>query len=124
MSFSVPTFNLATNIWHAPIIPPAAPSLMVTANLQYARHDKVEIFNGQDGSIMYLLVPKLTDIRGLWEGIESDVIECPAGSSRFYYILQVDDVGKGFPNEYRIAIMEQVTDPFGAFGIPFPIPLP
>ena len=124
MSFAVPTFNLLTNIWHSTTNPPAAPSLVVDANLQYARHDKVEIFNGQAGSVMYLLTPKLTDIRGVWEGIPSDIVECPAGTSRFYFVLQVDDVGKGFPNEYRIAIMEQITDTLGQFGIPFPVPLP
>jgi hypothetical protein len=54
---------------------------------------------------MELLVPKLTDIRMGDPVNSSDLVECPAASHRLYHVFYVDDVGKGFANEFRFVIM-------------------
>lgn len=126
MSYNIPTFNLTCNVWHAGTQPPAAPSATFNCNLQFALKAKVDIANlpTTPASLMYLLLPKSTDIRGKWGAANGDVVECPAGTHRFYSVQLVDDVGKGFSNEYRVAGMVQVTNPAAAFGIAFPVPLP
>jgi len=66
-----------------------------------------------------LLVAALTDLRDHFStpGTHGDSIEVPAGSGRKYYCYIVDDVGKGFPNEHRYAILlkTQFIQP-----VPFP----
>jgi hypothetical protein len=72
-----------------------------------------------------LLLPLLTDVRGTWNGVVGDLIEVPAGSKRFYAVVGVHDVGKGFPNEYRLALISYSV--FGnttLVGGPFPAPVP
>jgi hypothetical protein len=68
-----------------------------------------------------LLLPAGTDIRdwACWDGLamdQPDVVEAPRGTGRYYTVIQVDDVAKGFPNEYRVA--------FIAKGAYWPIPIP
>jgi len=87
------------------------------------------------GRFLTLLVPKLTDIRppGLSSGtnVWGDLVEVPAGSSRWYMVIQVDDVGKGFPNEHRFAYllplfnstMIGLVQNAGAPN-PWPVPIP
>jgi hypothetical protein len=52
---------------------------------------------------MSLLLPKGTDIRGPQDSVAADNVEVPAFSGRWYRVVAVDDVGKGFSNEYRNA---------------------
>jgi hypothetical protein len=66
----------------------------------------------------FLVVPKLTDLRGGAAGGTNDVVECPSGSKRFYLCVWADDVAKGFPNEYRIGLLVQSQTP------PWPVPYP
>jgi len=66
---------------------------------------------------MYLLVPKLTDMRGRFEtGGNQQYCEVPFLSGRFYLVEQVDDSGKGFINEHRVCMIIQ----FQAFPVPIP----
>jgi hypothetical protein len=67
---------------------------------------------------MFLLLPPGTDIRSGVLGTADDV-EVPAGSGRFYEVEFVDDVGKGFANEYRVALLIQTTA-WGAWPLPYP----
>jgi hypothetical protein len=72
-----------------------------------------------------VLFPKLTDIRAIWNGVGTDIIELPAGSKRFYSVIHVDDVGKGFSNEYRLALAFYDENGNGTLaGGPFPAPVP
>jgi hypothetical protein len=48
-----------------------------------------------------------------------DLVEVPAGTGRFYRVQWVDDLGKGFDNEHRFALLLQ-TNTFS----PWPIPMP
>jgi hypothetical protein len=63
-------------------------------------------------------LPKLTDVRGTnGFGGGADIVEVPSLSGRFYQVRAVEDIGKGFDNEYRQALIEQE-----ALAVPFPIP--
>jgi hypothetical protein len=70
---------------------------------------------------MVLLLPKGTDVRDELNATGRDGVECPAGSGRFYEVIFVDDIGKGFPNEHRGATMEKTFGP-GPTEWPTPIP--
>jgi hypothetical protein len=65
---------------------------------------------------MYLLVPAGTDLRDNHNLTGSDVVVVPAGSGRGYFVDQVDDLGKGFANEHRFALLSKA----GAWPTPIP----
>ena len=126
--FHIPHFNLNANVWRfldglvtSPPLPP--PDFTTVCNLQFGRK-----FADGYGGEMWLLVPALTDIREYnlsGGGTALDVVEVPAGSGRFYIISSIDDVGKGFANEYRVGIMEKAMyfwSPIAAWDWPIPIP--
>lgn len=142
MPFILPTFMVDVNIWNNALVS-GAPTIQTKGNLSPGRRVNVVstplLTNAQInaavgvGYYMELLLPKLTDVRGLQNnGVES-VVECPAGSARFYLVVWVDDVGKGFANEHRMALLAQcnftmvtatvLTATFGAIP-PWPSPLP
>jgi len=118
MSFSLPEFNLPVNVWTYPVLPPAAPTVMAMGNLAWGRR----IMPATGGTELYgmvaitLLLPAGTDIRGQAQSGHPDRAEVPAGSGRFYTVQYVDDVGKGFANEHRAALLT----PIAAWPIPYP----
>lgn len=122
----VPNFNLTCNIWTRTLPPPGnAPRLTSPCNLQYSKKltTKGDNVTGARNMSMWLLLPAMTDVRGpLTEVafIASDYVECPAGSSRWYQVVAVDDVSKGFASEYRCALIEQIQS--GALVWPVPMP--
>ena len=131
MPFVVPAMPLMANVWRSLGTGKnyAAPDLTVPCNLSPGSRDaRIPFATG--GVILvpdydYLLVPALTDIRASWNGNFNDLVECPAGSKRFYWVSMVADVGKGFPNEYRRAILFfQATGNSTLTGGPFPVPTP
>lgn len=63
-----------------------------------------------------LLLPPLTDIQDCFNAGGPDTVEAPAGSGRFYLVDMVDDLGKGFANEHRFALMEKT----GTWPSPIP----
>lgn len=65
---------------------------------------------------MFLLLPKGTDIRSTVCGVAPDVVEVPAGTGRYYSVEMVDDVARGFANEYRFAMVLQLKN--------WPAPIP
>lgn len=125
MAFRVPNFNLVVNIWRRNGVAGvyALPDVVTAGNLSHGRRVMVSAFAGN--SPMELLLPKLTDIRAVWNAVVYDVVEVPAGSQRFYQVTHVDDVAKGFANEYRLATI--VYEPNGnpLIGVnSAPVPLP
>jgi hypothetical protein len=60
---------------------------------------------------MVLLLPPLTDIRGPLSSTGADGVIVPSGSGRKYTVAFVDDIGKGFSNEHRAAILQQIAQP-------------
>jgi hypothetical protein len=131
MSFNVPTFNLSCNLFDG-ATPLTVPRLTVVCNLALGRRIGWYIDGAPSGSFSQgltpaLLLPALTDVRSGATGGPEDMVEVPAGSSRFYTVTCVDDVGKGFPNEYRIASISQIWSigPWVALGVPnWPVPIP
>lgn len=117
-TYTLPTFNLSVNIWRfASITPPvitAPPDVVTVGNLNPGKRVYGQV---AEGFPMYLLLPKLTDVRWSGQGGNQDWIEVPAGSGRWYETIFVDDVGKGFPNEHRLAIIIQVD-------ATWPLPMP
>ena len=120
MGFRVPTFNLVCNVWSRADVP-AGPVDIGTlpapriADLACQLRNWGKLSTGQDELNYWifgseLLVEAGTDLRDnfSWDGVainKPDFVEVPAGSGRGYTIVQVDDVAKGFPNEYRVAII-------------------
>lgn len=118
MAFNAPTMNLAVNIWHGQPVPPAGPPNVVTVgNLRplYTGNVVVQMLAASVRYCSTLALPKGTDVRprgGLTDGFHTaDVLEVPAASGRYYICEEVEDVGKGFANEYRGAIIRQIVSP-------------
>lgn len=116
MAFSVPVMPLLCNITqpdfpNSPGIPTPPYRLVdVPCNLAWGRRTNSASSGGTGSpgtpiSCIDLLLPKLTDIRGPQDDTSADVVECPAGSGRWYFVVAVDDVAKGFSNEYRLAVL-------------------
>lgn len=125
VSFRVPKFPLTCRVWHnvtgPPFPPPLVPALTPPCQLRTTPGPKLA-GSPVEGSVLntLLLVPAKTDLRGYTDTTVGDLVECPVGTGRFYQVLAVEDVAKGFPNEYRLATVQQKTHFAG--GWPFPTP--
>lgn len=121
MPFNLPTFNLDVNIWRNASGPPAAPDVTVKGNLAWGRRvsSNQGIEDPQGEPFMTLLLPPGTDIRSSRTASGFDWVEAPAGTGRLYKTLGVDDIGKGFSNEHRAAILV-ATSNFGVWPSPIP----
>jgi hypothetical protein len=146
--YRIPTMNLLANIWRATNVitnPPDVASVKCCLmwdkrvhvpgfTLIYSPEPGIAIQNFQASlGVMTLGLPALTDIRrndgptGQWTG---DLVEVPAESGRYYVVEGVDDVAKGFSNEYRAASIVPATDqllaalqnPWEATAWPTPYP--
>ena len=111
----LPTFNLTCNVWFGQginAVPMGGPDLAGVA-CQLSPGERVSVGEvAGPGIYMWLMVPPRTNIAGDPRSLLSpngDLIECPAGSGRYYHLKFVDDVGKGFPNEYRFGLMVHGT---------------
>ena len=131
MSYKVPNFNLTASIWRVNGTGGAyaAPDVTTLANLSPGR--RIMIASPQttaaqkEAIVDEALLPALTDVRATWNALGPDLMEIPAGSKRFYEVVGVHDVGKGFPNEYRLAlIVFNVNGNLSLGGGPFPVPTP
>lgn len=120
MTYRIPDMALSVNVWHGGGGPPSPPDLSVLGNLSIGR--RVFATTGipndvtPDTVVVKLLIPALTDIRDAYCSTGADTVEVPAGSGRLYTVKQVDDVGKGYVNEYRFAIISKIS--------PWPTPIP
>lgn len=108
MAFTLPTFNLTCNIFTYDGTDITL-RLDSPCNLAYGKRTLVPATtsnpdeNSSALTQMELLLPAGTDIRDASCDGWPDVVECPAGSGRFYFAFGVDDAGKGFDNEHRVA---------------------
>jgi len=121
VAFTVPTFNLVVNVWRQGNAPPAVPDAFFVCNLAWGR--RVSSPQGLAGSanepLLTLLLPAGSDIRGP-QCVDPDTcVEVPAGSGRIYAVVGLDDIGKGFANEHRAAVL-QWTILFGFWPSPIP----
>ena len=149
MAFRIPTFGLNVNLWRAGTGATNPPDLVFTGNLSPGKRSMMvsTLVTGAGAGFaptsalfdyqlfMELLCPRVTDIRAGDPGNAAfpDLVECPAGSGRYYLVVWVDDVAKGFSNEYRIALIVHYTKTLAAtvawanvYGAPnyWPLPTP
>lgn len=128
MAFSVPSFPLLANISQPDSLgdlrAPTPPfrEVDVPCNLAWGRRVNTMStggtgFSGVPVNCIDLLLPKLTDVRGPQDSVGPDLAEVPAGSGRWYQVTCVDDVAKGFTNEYRIAVLFALV---GQWTAPYP----
>jgi hypothetical protein len=132
MAFNVPEFPLLCNIWAGPNPPVGAPRLSAACNLGMGRRS-MPMAEGMDQfnlthMLAQLLLPAGTDIRDLScsPATSGDIVEVPAGTGRYYVVVSVDDLGKGFPNEHRFALLAKACSAtFASFaGVDWPTPIP
>lgn len=132
MAFTVPDFPLPVDIYTGPWVGKA---LRVSTFGNLAPGRRVSNFqvawDGGNNVIpmdSILLLPKLTDIRAWFQvGAQSDIVEVPAGSGRWYSVVGVEDFGKGFANEHRWAMISQIAQFLNATSYPglfWPTPIP
>jgi hypothetical protein len=134
MSFAPPTFNLLCNIYNGPWLTKTLRIGDSPCNLalgkreqQYFQYDGYVVPTEGASIPMGLLLPALTDVRDGYQGWPNDIIEVPSGSNRWYQLTSYDDVGKGFPNEYRfVQIMKigNVINNVEFAGLFWPTPAP
>jgi len=134
MAYTIPNFNLVGDLWRF-VLP-----LDFDTKVHVGEIDcQLRAFGGHPSLVggnlntasggpygIELLCPAGTDIRDkACEGGVPDLIEVPIGSERWYYVFVVDDVAKGFDNEYRFAILGKIQAAFGVANAPeWPAPIP
>jgi hypothetical protein len=131
MAFTLPDFNLTCDVYTGPWIGKVY-RFSVLGNLAWGRRVTPAAFGNfhndpQTCEQMTLLLPALTDIRYRANAPTNDILEIPSGSGRWYAAIAVDDLGKGFPNEHRGAVVMPVyeaTDPAFFPGLFWPVPIP
>lgn len=118
--YHIPRFPLQVALWHdIPAPPVGSPDLVFNGQLRWLNRGALTIVSfGIPGDFLTraLYVPKGTDIRPSISALRPDQVEVPRGSRRFYAVADVDDIAKGFPNEFRCAVLIQNVVP--------PVPLP
>lgn len=128
--FTTPDFNLLANVWSAELNaspadwpfagPTRAADFQTDAQLYIQQRVSLGSYaipfrsSGNQVSVsaarIDLRVPLGTSIRyplpNNLDGSSSfDVVECPAGSGSFYFVIFAIDVHLGFPNAYRMAVL-------------------
>lgn len=121
MAFSVPAMPLPVNVWRQGAALTDPPAVTTVGNLAWGRRVAAPASGGTSGlGVVFtaetLLLPPLVDVRDGSCPSGPDVVEVPAGSGRFYDVATVDDIGKGFANEHRAAVLTKHG--------PWPQPIP
>jgi len=135
MPFSIPDFNLTCDVYAGPYDTRALRLSAVPCNLALGRRVVVDFHDptgfGFGAGTASLLLPAGTDVRDAAQlaggGPPYDIIEVVPGSGRWYVVNSVDDVGKGFPNEYRFAFLAKLSSNSGlanTTGLFWPVPMP
>lgn len=114
-------FNLSAGIWRGTdAFPVLVPDVRSTAALFPWPYASLV----SSGPLEAIALPAGTDVRDTFSaGGSADFIECPIGSGRWYQVLWFDDVRKGLPGEYRVAVMQK-TGNQNSGGSPWPAPAP
>lgn len=130
MAFSLPAFNLTVDIYSGPWLTRVL-RVSSLGNLAFGRRTNIQ-FGSEElaypvrATEVLLLLPPLTDIRSSLTSGQADMVECPSGSGRWYQVLAVEDIGKGFPNEHRAASLFQASfyvDNTAFAGLFWPVPM-
>lgn len=131
MAFTLPTFNLLCNIYTGPWVTKVLRIANQPCNLALGRRiSALPVEIGPDtsaGLTPTLLLPALVDIRDLGCASGYDLVEVPQGTGRWYFVMVVDDIGKGFANEHRYAQLQKAVDRNSTVDFPgavWPTPIP
>jgi len=129
MAFNLPTFNLLCDIYTPPWLTKVFRA-QVSGNLAFGRRGNFNFLDYAEDTALQgyasLLLPPGTDVRAYPTYPSADVIEIPSGSGRWYRVMWVEDIGKGFDNEHRSAAVAQISstlDPTLYAGLSWPIPM-
>ena len=129
MAFTVPEFPLLCNVFNGPWLTKSLRTSNVPCNLGLGKRTLFfagDYIPGGSQVTSQLLLPPLTDVRSQLLAANEDVLEIPQGSSRWYLVAGVEDIGKGFPNEHRVAMVvqfSQLFDPTTYAGAVWPVPM-
>lgn len=132
MAFVLPTFNLNVDVYTGPWSGKVFRA-QVAGNLAFGRRvygqPFVDLPVGQSwqGSASILLLPPGTDVRSGLLVANPDILEIPSGTGRWYVVYVVEDIGKGFSNEHRAALVGQISAllvPSQYPGLAWPVPMP
>jgi hypothetical protein len=134
MAFILPAFNLTCNLYTGPwltkVLRASPPCNLAWGRRVNPNQILGSTFPGFDfQQAMSLLLPAGTDVRDASQSdpIVYDIVEVPAASGRFYGVFVVDDIGKGFSNEHRCAVILKIyqsMDPVVFAGLIWPTPMP
>lgn len=115
MAYRLPTFNIMAGIFtpdipNVPGIPTSAARVVTLCNLAWGKRSNTASSGGTSSpgipvSCVDLLLPPRTDVRGPQDTVSFDMVEVPHGSGRWYTAVAVDDIGRGFANEHRVAVL-------------------
>jgi hypothetical protein len=129
MAYILPAFNNSANLWINPgsnACPTGMPDATIACNIALGKRANIGEY---EELVMWLLMPAATNIHGRNQcagNLYGDIVEAPANTGKTYRVLDVNDAGQGFPNEHRIAIIQQTCywpDPIPG-GSPLPPPAP
>lgn len=127
MAYKLPVFNLNANIWrnaHDPTM--VAPDGVASVCLAFGRHVSAP-YSGGTASLGVVsvspqaLFPLGTDVRDGGDGNGQDIVEIPAGTGRYYFVVFADSIGRGFSNEHILAVLNK-TWQLGGLAWPAPTP--
>lgn len=132
MAYSPPVFNLVCGLYSGPWLTRTLRDGALPCNLAMGRRVQGPGVLANTGypvpACPCLLVPAGTDIRDFSQHNPAlDFVEVPAGSGRWYQVQEVDDVAKGFDNEYRLCSIAKICDsldPIQFPGLFWPTPMP
>jgi hypothetical protein len=139
MAFKLPDFNLTFDLWRGlatwpPVLPWAVPTvppdltaipcqlyLWSKPDTPLIRLDNPEPpYTVNQPLPIILRTPKGTDLRAPWRpvnvGAAFDLVCVPRVTSRYYAVVFVEDMHRGFPNEYRVGVLLQYN-----YAGPFPL---
>lgn len=115
MAFGLPNFNLHVNIWYnqGNVNPPVgAPDATFMGQLRalFTANGVAAISTHEP--FIILCCPHGTNVVGpagfgSFTAPHGDIVEVPAGTGRYYRVFAVDDVARGFGNEYRFCVLRQ-----------------
>jgi hypothetical protein len=113
-----PTFNIDVGVWKKGVDnTPSIHVLDCKGQLRAPSTGHLHDVAYNIGKCCSLLVPKKTAIMDRQgPGSATHFVEAPKGTGRWYEVIMVDDIGKGFPNEHRYAVLVK----YGVWPDPIP----
>ena len=133
MSFVLPDFSLSVDIYTGPFVGRVL-RLTLNGNLAMGKRTALSVLpidpaDSTTGLSPQLLLPAGTDVRDVscsGAGL-ADIVDCPSGSGRWYIVTNVDDIGKGYSNEHRVASLLKIYEEVDSVrypGLHWPTPIP